>query len=115
MFCPEVMKPCAALGVSATQNGRRILLFPVLARFFGNSPRGLPESQFHWHFHWHWPPLEHATRCNSATWSWRRGSESGRHSELWLPEPSYPKPQLERKLQKLRCQHWKNRRFSRFG
>ena len=34
---------------------------------------------------------------------WRRGSESGRHSELWLADPSYPKPQLERKLQKLRC------------
>src|ERR1022692_4247128 len=76
MFCPEVMKPCVALGVSATQNGRRIPLLPVLARFFGNSPRGLPEFQFHWHFHWHWPPLESATRCNSATWSWRRGSES---------------------------------------
>jgi hypothetical protein len=35
--------------------------------------------------------------------NWRRGSESGRHSELWLAEPSYPKPQLERKLQKIRC------------
>jgi hypothetical protein len=30
-------------------------------------------------------------------------SVSGRHSELWLAEPSYSKPQLERKLQKLRC------------
>jgi hypothetical protein len=33
----------------------------------------------------------------------RRGSVSDTHSELWLAEPSYPKPLLERKLQRIRC------------